>query len=81
MPSDATGSSKRAIREKLKRQLSEHYSCYVLITCEESDESGKMQVEMSYDGDPVVAAYLLEGAQDFIDADENDGDQFPLRHC
>lgn len=28
-----------------------------------------MEVEMSYDGDPVLAAYLVESAQNIIDTD------------
>ena len=29
-----------------------------------------MQVEMSYEGDPTLAAYLLESAQGFIETEE-----------
>jgi len=42
-------------------------ACTVLITCEESTEDGKMQVEMTYEGDSVLAAYLLENAQSILD--------------
>jgi hypothetical protein len=29
-----------------------------------------MSVEMTYEGDPILASYLLENAQGFIDHDE-----------
>ncbi|HSX11930.1 MAG TPA: hypothetical protein VLF61_00370 [Rhabdochlamydiaceae bacterium] len=42
-------------------------TCYVLITCGEPNAEGKMDVEMTYEGEPVLAAYLLENAQLIID--------------
>ncbi len=42
-------------------------ACTVLITCEEPTEDGKMQVEMTYEGDSILAAYLLENAQSILD--------------
>lgn len=42
-------------------------ACSVLITCGEPNEEGKMQVEMTYEGDMVLAAYLLENAQNILD--------------
>ncbi len=42
-------------------------SCYVLITCGEPNAEGKMDVEMTYEGEPVLAAYLLENAQSILD--------------
>jgi hypothetical protein len=48
--------------EKIKQALSEHHLCYVLITCGEPSNEGEMQVEMSYGGDEVLAAYLIESA-------------------
>ncbi|MBS0650930.1 MAG: hypothetical protein JSR93_07210, partial [Verrucomicrobia bacterium] len=45
--------------------------CYVLITCGEPAEDGKMQVEMTYEGDRSLAAFLIESAQDIIDHQEN----------
>ncbi len=40
--------------------------CYVLITCEEPEEDGRMHVEMTYEGDVCLAAYLIESAQDIF---------------
>ena len=54
---------------ELKKALSENNSCYVLITCSEASKDGKMKVEMSYRGDPILAAYLVESAQNIIDTD------------
>ncbi len=57
-----------------KQQLKEDHACYILITCGEPTNGGKMQVEMTYEGDPSLAAYLLESAQGFIESEE---DNFP----
>ncbi len=53
----------------LKKALAQENACYVLITCKEPAEDGKMQVEMVYEGDACLAAYLIESAQSFIDKD------------
>lgn len=58
------------IPEEIKNTLAERYKGYVLITCDDSDDSGKMSVEMSYSGDPILASYLLESAPSFIDVDD-----------
>ena len=54
-------------KKQLVEQLLEKHACYVLVTCSEPCDEGQMQVEMSYQGDPTLAAYLLEGAQRYID--------------
>lgn len=46
------------------------HAAYVLITCAEPNPEGKMQVEMTYEGDPTLASYLLESAQQFIETEE-----------
>ncbi len=51
----------------VKDKLAENNACFVLITCGQPSEDGKMQVEMTYQGDPCLAAYLVESAQNFID--------------
>lgn len=38
-----------------------------MISCEEPSEDGKMEVEMTCEGDEVLAAYLLESAQSILD--------------
>jgi hypothetical protein len=61
------GFSKNKAAVDLKKTLADDSACYVLITCGSPSEDGKMQVEMTYQGDPVLAAYLVESAQQFID--------------
>lgn len=38
-----------------------------MISCNEPSEDGKMQVEMTCEGDEILAAYLLENAQSILD--------------
>jgi hypothetical protein len=59
------------ISEEIKAELSKDHKCYVLVTCNDPSEDGKMQVEMSYEGDPVLAAYLLQGAQSFLEEQDD----------
>jgi hypothetical protein len=54
---------------EIKKALSENNTCYVLITCSEASKDGKMEVEMSYGGDPILAAYLVESAQNIIETE------------
>lgn len=50
-----------------KKDTADKEICYVLIKCKEPNEKGDMQVEMTYEGDPVLASYLIETAQGMID--------------
>ncbi|HEX2579971.1 MAG TPA: hypothetical protein VHK67_06190 [Rhabdochlamydiaceae bacterium] len=54
---------------EIRKVLSKNNTCYVLITCTEASKDGKMEVEMTYGGDPVLAAYLVESAQNIIETD------------
>lgn len=58
--------------QSIKKVLSQNNACYVLITCGEPSEDGKMQVEMSYDGDECLAAYLIESAQNVFEHQQNE---------
>jgi hypothetical protein len=60
------------ISEEIKAELSKDHTCYVLVTCNTPSVDGKMQVEMSYEGDPVLAAYLLQGAQSFLEEQDEE---------
>lgn len=60
------------ISEEIKAELSKDHTCYVLVTCNTPSADGKMQVEMSYEGDPVLAAYLLQGAQSFLEEQDEE---------
>jgi hypothetical protein len=52
---------------RITDQLAKKYACYVLITCDSPKDDGKMNVNMSYGGDPMLASYLIQGAQTIID--------------
>ena len=58
-------------QKRLYDSLSKKHACYVLITCGEPTDDGNMQVEMTYEGDATLAAYLLQGAQSIIDERES----------
>lgn len=49
------------------RRRSKKNACTIHISCNEPNEDGKMHVEMTYEGDHVLAAYLLENAQSILD--------------
>lgn len=51
----------------IKKLFNKNNACYVLITCGHPSPEGKMEVEMSYEGDSDLAAYLIQSAQQFIE--------------
>ncbi len=53
--------------QQLPQVLAGDKACYVLITCGQPSADGKMQVEMTYEGDACLAAYLIESAQGILD--------------
>ncbi len=55
------------VKEKVRRLLNqENNACFILITCKEPSADGKMQVDLSYEGDTSLASYLIDNAQDFF---------------
>jgi hypothetical protein len=66
---------KKKSRQHLQEALDKNPACYVLITCGQPSEDGQMQVEMTYEGDAMLASYLIQGAQSFIDEEESTCDQ------
>lgn len=54
--------SNEAILSQVKRTLQGQCACYVLITCTEPSSEGKMEVQMNYEGDEDLAAYLIANA-------------------
>lgn len=63
---------KNNVQKRLKESLSKKHICYVLITCDAPSDDGEMQVEMCYEGDAALAAYLLQGAtQSLIDQQDS----------
>jgi hypothetical protein len=65
------GIMQNKIDKEIKAKLARKHACYVLITCDSPTEDGRMQVEMSYEGDPVLAAYLLQGAQNILEEEQD----------
>jgi hypothetical protein len=63
---------KRRDEKSLKDELAKNHACYVLITCDQLSENGEMQVEMSYQGDATLAAYILQGAQLRLDEKQSE---------
>ena len=54
---------KPEVDQTVRKALTPDHSCYVLITCGHPQEDGEMEVELSYQGDSTLAAFLLESAQ------------------
>jgi len=61
----------KKIDKEIKDKLARNHACYILITCDSPALDGRMQVEMSYEGDPILAAYLLQGAQNILEEEQN----------
>ena len=61
---------RKSSRAHLQEALDKNPSCYVLITCGQPSEDGQMQVEMTYQGDTSLASYLVQGAQFYLDQEE-----------
>lgn len=63
--------SKKSLKD-LKEKAIKSASSYVFITCGQPSEEGEMKVEMTYQGDEALVAYLLQGAQLLMDEREDD---------
>ena len=48
--------------ESAKKILGEACACCILISCTEPKKDGNMDIEMHYEGDEILAAFLLESA-------------------
>jgi hypothetical protein len=60
--------NKMANAEKLiKKAVNEDCACYVLISCTAPNKEGKMEVQMNYEGDETLAAFLVENAVQVFD--------------
>lgn len=51
---------------KMRRRTKKN-ACTILISCLEPSEDGKIHVEMTCEGDEILASYLLESAQSILD--------------
>lgn len=49
------------------RRRSKKNACTILISCLEPSEDGQIHVEMTCEGDEILASYLLESAQSILD--------------
>jgi hypothetical protein len=58
------------IHKRVKKLLEQDFEGYVLVTCRPATTDGQMQVEMSYEGDPILAAYLMDGAQQYLEEED-----------
>lgn len=67
---------KNKSHKHLQEALDNDSSCYVLITCGNPSKDGQMQVEMTYQGDKTLALCLLQGAQTYIDQEDENIDPF-----
>lgn len=47
---------------KIKDAIGNRCVCFVLISCSEPTEEGKMEVQMHFEGDETLAAFLVESA-------------------
>ena len=67
------GSKERGAKMRVskKKGAKKEHACYILITCGHPSADGKMSVELTYDGDPTLASYLLENVQCVLDQDED----------
>ncbi|HSX10762.1 MAG TPA: hypothetical protein VLF94_03480 [Chlamydiales bacterium] len=59
------------VEKEIKRFLGDNCACYVLITCSEPSPDGNMDVEMKYEGDETLAAFLVENAGQVFDDRKN----------
>ena len=50
------------VENHLEKARKTETACYVLITCSKPNEKGEMEVELNYDGDESLAAFLVENA-------------------
>jgi len=69
---------KPADEKRIRDTLGKNHACYVVITCGDPTEEGDMEIQMIYEGDPILASYLLEGAQSMID--EQHAEEIELHH-
>ena len=57
---------KPAKEGSISKSIDRDVSCYVLITCTQPNKKGLMEVDLTYEGDKVLASYLIKSAQDFF---------------
>jgi len=53
--------------EDVRTLLCDDHVGYVLVTCRKTTQAGKLEVEVSYEGEPDLACYLVDGAQSYFE--------------
>ncbi len=53
----------------LKKNLDGDFACVILITCTQPSAEGKMDVQLNFEGDDTLAAFLLENARAGFDTE------------
>lgn len=69
IPKDILEIEEGSALDRVHKILVKQNSSYVLIVCSEPSAEGKMEVQMTYEGDPALASYLIESAQGMIDVE------------
>ena len=57
---------RKNLLKKIKDDLSKNNSCYVLLTCSNPTKTGEMLVEICYEGDETLTAYLIDNAKNIL---------------
>jgi hypothetical protein len=52
---------------KIKDAIGNRCACFVLISCSEPSHEGRMEVQMHFEGDETLAAFLVENAGQVFD--------------
>ncbi len=55
------------LHKEVHKTLTNKNACYILITCARPSNKGKMEVEMTYEGEDTLAAYLIENAHQMFE--------------
>jgi len=61
---------KEALLDRLRKDLGDDCACFVLITCTQPSEEGKMEVELDFEGDETLASFLVENAAQVFEGGE-----------
>jgi len=70
---DQKGPSKKEVEEVIdKREKKGKTICYVLLTCTQANGEGSMEVDMKYEGERWLAAYLVKSAQRILEEEEDE---------
>lgn len=59
--------STEVVMSKVKKALGDQCACFVLITCTQPNAEGKMNVEMHFEGEESLAAFLVDNASQVFD--------------